>query len=702
MSTAPSIIQKRDELRKKLSQVDRLIGGVSDADRKRESRRSERVLHIPPPADPYRRRQCLDDVYLFLETYMPTTYDRPWTTNQREMVSAIFEALQAKTAQAVAAPRGEGKSAICKGVTVYCILKGLVRFALILASTGPYAKDRLEDIKAIFEQNDLLLEDFPEVCIPARDVAVAPNRASSQETDSGQLTHIRWAGDTIVLPQVDGSICSGAVVMTRGITSSIRGLNIGDVRPDLVIIDDPDDEESADSYVKTQRRVLKINQSIRGLGGHGKGLARVMLCTIINRDCVAFKYTDRTQFPAWNGKRYKLMANPPDRMDLWEEYMRLWQDGMEKEDKFARIAHQFFLDRREVMEAGSVITNPYNFEPDILMDGSQKEVSTLQHCFNWIADVGWDSFNTECQNDPPEDDAEETSGITPLIVRQSLNGLEQGVVPSDTQKLTAFIDIGKHRIHYIVVAWRTGSTGYVVDYGEKYTPQPDVIGTDKAVLTALREWRDERIAEPYLNEDGEAVLLNLCLVDSGFADSSVYQFTNESGNGFMPSMGDSRFRQPSSRSADKIPGTEHWYRARRDRKLWAVNMDPDYWKHWVHDRFLMKHIAEGGLQASGSITLFGDDANVHGNFAKQICAEIWTREWKDTSAGGKTLKEYWKKTHKDNHYFDCMYGVAVAASVCGIEMTNVKAKRVGAAKRAGAKTSDLFLEREGGWVQGMR
>lgn len=668
-----NIIEKRDKLRKNLSEIDRLIGGVSDADRKRKSRQSARVLHIPPPVDPARRKRCLEDVYLFLDTYMPSTYDQPWTSNRREMVSAIFEALLTKTAQAVAAPRGEGKTVIAKGVAVFCILKGLVRFALVCSSTGEYAKDRLEDIKAIFEQNDLLMEDFPEVCIPARDVAIAPQRSGSQETSSGGLTHIVWAGDTIIFPRVDGSVCSGAIIMTKGITASLRGLNIGDVRPDLVIIDDPDDEESADSFIKTERRVRKINQSIRGMAGPGKGLARVMLCTIINRDCVAFKYTDRTQFPAWNGKRYKLLETLPDRTDMWEDYVRQVRDNQEKDDKFSRGAHQYYVDHREEMDAGSVIANPYILEPDRLMDGTQKEVSALQHCFNVIADVGWDAFNTEYQNDPPTNDSEESSGITPLIVRQSLNGLEKGVVPNDTQKLTAFIDVGKYRLHYVVVAWRGGSTGYVVDYWEKHTADPDVVGTSKAILTALREWRDERLAEPYKNEDGEPVVLNLCLVDSGYADSSVYQFTSESGGGFMPSMGDSRFRQPTSQTNDKIPGVNHWYRARRQNGVWVVNMDADYWKHLVHDRFQMDHAADERA-VSGCMTLYGKDVKTHGNFARQVCAEIWTREWKSNPTGGKVLKEYWKKTQKDNHYLDCMYGACVAASCCGIQMSGETAQ----------------------------
>lgn len=673
--------------------------GKTAADVMRDRRRSERILTIPPPADPDRRKCGLADVYDFFGIYMQSTFDQPWTSNRREMVSAIFDALRTKSAQAVAAPRGEGKTVITQGVTTFCVLTGLVRFALILSATAEYAHDRLESIKHLFEENDLLLADFPEVCMPARDVAIAPQRAGSQETDMGGLTAIEWSGDMIKLPRVDNSLSSAAIVMCRGITSSLRGLNIGDVRPDLVIVEDPDDEESADSFPKTQRKIRKINQSIRGMAGPGKGLARVMLCTTINRDCVGYQYTDRNRYPAWNGKRFKMLDSMPHREDLWNEYIAHVRQNQEDGDKFARVAHKFYLDRRVEMDAGAVVNNPYNFESDILMDGTPKEVSALQHCFNIIADVGWDSFNSEYQNDPPADDDTETVGIDISRVRNSLNGSTQGIVPDGSLKITAFIDVGKYRLHYVVVAWCGDSTGHVIDYGEKYTVQPNIIGTDKAVLFALREWREERSAEPYLNMNGEPAVINLCLVDSGFADSAVYQFTDESGQGFMPSMGDSKFRQPRTRTRDAIPGTEHWYRARRGKRTWAVNMEPNYWKHWVHDHFMIDYIPGEG-PAGGSLTLFGDDALVHGNFAKQICAEIWTREWKRARAGGMVLKEFWKKTNRDNHYLDCMYGASVAASVCGVSMTNLRKKRTAGNKPPAGKQS-LFLERPGGWVKGM-
>lgn len=669
------------------------------------NRRSEgRDIQITAPADWLRRLECEADVYRFLETYFPKRFTNPWNDNQRDMINGILRRARYGGDQSIAAPRGEGKTTIAECVTIFSLFTGILRFPLLVAATGPDAERILSNIRAEIEFNDLLAEDYPEICTPVRALEGAHQRCGMQ-TVAGVRTRMKWSEKLVVFPRVQvewcnrcgsesvskirkpvengpthrcrickneftpaDSVCSGSVLMTRGLDAAIRGIRHESLRPDFILIDDPETRESARSFTQIEVREKTVDQDLGGMGGPGKKIARVMLCTIMNPSCLSAKFTDPKQKPSWNGQRHRLIVEKPDREDLWEEYIQLRQTGMQTGDLDGRGANQLYLDKQSKMDAGSIVSNPHRFNAEKLPDGSQTEVSALQHCYNIIADRGIEAFQTEYQNDPPKDDSEETSGITPLIVRQSLNGLEQGVVPMDTQKLTAFIDVGKYRLHYVVVAWRTGSTGYVVDYGEKYTPQPNVIGTDKAILTALREWRDERLGEPYFDEDGEAVALNLCLIDSGYADSTVFSFVKEAGSEFMASMGDPRFRQPNSRTADKKPGSDHWYRARRENRMWAVNMDADHWKHLVHDRFLMEHVPGSGGPALGSFTLFGDDAMVHGNFAKQICAEIWTREWKDTSAGGKTLKEYWKKTQKDNHYLDCMYGACVAASVCGVQM----------------------------------
>ena len=86
--------------------------------------------------------------------------------------------------------------------------------------------------------------------------------------------------------------------------------------------------------------------------------------------------------------------------------------------------------------------------------------------------------------------------------------------------------------------------------------------------------------------------------------------------------------------------------------------------------------------------LFGRDSNKHQLLAEHITAEYWVK----TEARGRVVDE-WKLRAggPDNHWFDCLVGCAVAASIQGAVLpgTDVKA----AAKREPIRLSDLQRKR---------
>lgn len=630
----------------------------------RNKRLTKRDLSWEDTVNWQRREQALADVFTFLQTYFPETFDQPWTENRREMVHAIFEALETRTAQAIAAPRGEGKSTITQCVLAYCICKGLIRFAVLVAATQTHAAELLENLKAHFERNELMLEDFPEICVPARDVATAPQRAGAQ-TVRGRLTNIEWSSESVIFPDVPGSPASGIIVKSRGITSSLRGLNVYGVRPDLVVIDDPDDEESAESDAKTIKRVKKINRSIRGLGT-SRGLGRVMLCTLINRVCVAAQYTDREINPAWHGRRYKAIEEMPERIDLWDDYIDFWREDNENGDKRARRAHAFYLENRSEMDRGAVVSNPHRFDPSLLGDGTQIEASALQACYNIIAESGWDDFATEYQNDPPSKEQDDENKLTEFKVRGThpdyvgrCNGMDRGLVPDDTVALTAAVDVQKRTLYFEVVAWRADGRRHVVDYGAfGDTSIADRAGPSASVQANLRELFEHWTENPYC-DSSEVVPFNCVLVDSGYETEAVCECVTLFGKPWRASMGDPKYRHPQSTTKDKRPSRngDRWYDSRQPHGL-VVNMDVDDWKHKSHNSWTVQPQGD----PVGCVTLFGENPKDHTEFGQQVCAEEWVEEFTE----GKGVKRGWHQMRRDNHYLDCDAYNMVAGSICGV------------------------------------
>ena len=79
------------------------------------------------------------------------------------------------------------------------------------------------------------------LCHPIRSLEGITQRAAGQ-LYQGRQTHIGWTAKEIVLPTIEGSAASGAIIRVAGITGRIRGMKFKradgqSIRPSLVLID---------------------------------------------------------------------------------------------------------------------------------------------------------------------------------------------------------------------------------------------------------------------------------------------------------------------------------------------------------------------------------------------------------------------------------------------------------------------------------
>lgn len=678
------------------------------AERARAMSRAGRQVEIPQPRNPKQKTALERSIYRWLPHYFPDTFFNDFTSQQKAMIKAILHAARHGGDQAIAAPRGEGKTVITECVTIWCLLKGILRFPLIVAATRADAANILANIKRQFEVNERLIEQYPEVCAPIVALEGAPQRANMQLVD-GERTRLIWAADRVVFPAVPKkykSRCCGSVLMTRGLDGAIRGIRVGSVRPDLAIIDDPETRESAESEVQIERRMRTIEQDVGGLGGQKKRLARLLLCTTMNRCCVAYKYTSPADKPSWRGTRMRALQKPPDRQDLWEEYVQLRRQGMaeaalaEKSVEAAvKLANTFYADRRAEMDAGSQVANSSRYDP-------QTELSALQRLYNVVADFGQDAFQTEYQNDPPENTGIKESGIHPILVSKKLSGLDRTVVPPGTVKITAGIDLGKTYCHWSVIAWQSQARGSVIDYGVQevnLSNRDDRKAVEVSLLRALFAIRETLQGTEYRTPDGEIHEIQTVLVDSGNWDRPVYEFVRATGEKqFRASKGfgetaDGRrsyFRQPDKDSKQKRVGDHCFCSYQQSGQVWLFGLDSDYWKAWLHERFMTP---EG---QAGCLTMYGSDKRTHFVFSHHICAEIEVEEFVE----GKGLKRYWKKMSQNNHWLDTTYMACVAASLHGVRVIpHTQQERANSGRRrVTSKQKVPFMDRPGGWIGGMK
>jgi hypothetical protein len=629
-----------------------------DAERHLQARQAARDLVLPAVKDPARRAACLADPYEFLRVYVGTRFRKPFTSNRRRIVDEILYRVRHGGMKALAAPRGDGKTSIAEAVVgVYAPLAGLLRYAVIAGATGAAATNILSNIKSIYELSTPLAEDFPEVCFPILALEGSPLRAAMQ-TVGGNRTRLKWQGDQIVLPTVEGSVASGVVIAAKSLDGAIRGLRVDGQRPDLVIIDDPETRESATSETECERRERIIEGDLGGLGSGGQPASMLMLTTCMNCSSLSFRFTDPKQKAAWAGERMALLQEWPTNAELWDRYVTMRKDDHENGDVEARKAHQFYLDNREAMDAGAVVSDPDRFDARETPDGTPREVSALQAFYNAICDKSLDYVLTELQNAPPIDVEAESDQLTPGKVKGTasgysgrLSGLPEGIVPPGTRYLTAFVDVGDSMLTWEVCGWQENGRCLVVEYGKTATDSRIHVGIEVAIPRALKDVAEHFQARGYQ--------LSAALVDSGSGDHQplVYQFIRERGFPWFPSKGEGRYAPPKDSKDGRIAlPFMHLTPVATVAPQRLVVMHSSHWKKAAHESFRLPPIDKDGSQAERTVRLWGLDPHRHTEFATEITNEVFKREF----IVGRGWREEWVVLNRANHYLDTHYGCMAA------------------------------------------
>lgn len=682
-----------------------------DAERKRQQSAQRRLVVVPKCKDIRRRKRLEKDDVKWLRWYFAEHFWYDFTSQQREMIAAIGHAIKVGGDQAIAASRGEGKTTLGERLLLKYVLQGEVEFAVLFAATGPMATNSIDSIKQDIEENDRLCDDYPEVCVPVRALENTPQRAPSQivsghRHDNGKpyeaaASKFSWCGNEIILPNVPGSPSARSIIATRGLDAAVRGLKKKGRRPSVAIIDDPDTEATARSLDQAKKLEANIDKGIGGLGSQQRAIGRVMLTTLQSRTSVSYKFTSKEK-PTWKGKRFRYLLKKPDREDLWAEYVhRRQQDFIavmmgESDDEFCRRSHQYYLDNRKAMDAGAEVANPNRFDGSTLADGSQVEVSALQHYYNEVARIGPEAVATEYDNDPPELDESLSNVLTAHQVQSQVSGYGRGVVPPGCTVITQGIDCRKVALHWVVRAWRSDCTSFVIDYGVE-----DVTGTtigsdegvEAALIRAVKSRFDRIDEEPYRTVDGDEVPLNLTLIDAGWKTSVIYQACGMLGAKVKPAMGfgrsqgavQMRFEGPARTTKDRKPG-DGWFLKRQAGGQWLVCSDADRWKTFEHDRWQTATDKPGAAFAWGVDDVEGGRLSVdqrgHQVFADQITAES---EIEEIDKG--KLKRRWKAHRANNHFLDAAYMTSVAANMLGVRLLSETGHQGGVPKLTAAQKS---------------
>ena len=566
-------------------------------------------------------------------------------------------------------------SSLSEAAAVWAMLYGHREFVCLVGATETAALEMLESIRTEIESNELLDADFPEVCYPISKLEGIVSRANGQ-TVHGERTRITWTANEIVLPTVKDSVSSGIIVRCAGITGRIRGMRYKrsdgrSVRPDLVIVDDPQTRDSARSLSQNRTRERILSGDILGLAGPGRKIAGIMPCTVIERGDMADVILDRDKHPEWNGERCKMLYAMPSHMELWEEYFSVMDESLREIGNISR-ATEFYRENRERMDEGAVVAWPERHNDD--------EESALQNAMNLMHRDHF-AFSSEYQNEPMSDDEDMDRMLSSDEIASKTNGLDRMVVPLDCHRLTMFVDVQKTCLFYTVCAFADDFTGSVIEYGtfpEQNTRRFSLStitrrlcdiyksSVEAQLYSGISALVKDKASCVYRREDGTELQIGMIAIDAnwGISTDIVYQFCRQTEfrGRVIPAHG--RYVGASSKPMSeyrKKPGERvglNWIvtSSASQRAIRHIAFDTNFWKSFVHER-LASPIGERGC-----LTLYGSRPYEHELYAEHMTAEFRVR----TQGRGRTVDE-WKlrPDRSDNHWLDCTVGCAVLASSMG-------------------------------------
>ncbi len=611
---------------------------------------------LPAVRDPKRRASCARNLPRFLRTYLPSIFFRPFSPAALRFLRDLQRLMLSGGLKAIAEPRGMGKTATISGAMIWAAVYGHRRYLVAVAAKDEMAVQLVKDLVAHIP-GEMFLADFPEYAIPFLAVGGKSQRCASQ-TYRGKATGIAQKVDAVTLPSISGGKGDGAIIQGVGLTGSIRGMHQVDknrkwVRPDFVLLDDPQTRESAKSPSQTDDRERIILGDVMGLAGHDADISAAMACTVIEKDDLSERFLDTAKRPEWRGQRERLVTKWGGTNALWEEYDALWREE-EAGRAPAGSALKWWRGHPEI-EKGCKVLDPHLY--------GRNEASALQHARNLLLKHGETAFLAEYQNDPPSLTPDAPYRLVSEDVLKKAGAFGHGVVPDDAKKVVAAVDVNRYALAWCVAALRQNGALSVIDYGwwtprgrdcvwpENSTEAGDLIAAGIVAVVG-------RILGN--SQYGEEV--RTIGVDSNYETQVVrnlmpelqrrYQHRRVVASRAYPGKD---YRLPTDRAVRFLDGREADLRwAKGNRRAVECHYDSHYWHMRTQKGWLMPP------GANGSTEVFSiRPVDRHRRFADQATADHLVKV--EIAGNGRQMATW--STHEHNEMGDCLAMCGAFASL---------------------------------------
>lgn len=299
----------------------------------------------------------------FAQTYFEHYRKKPDCSMHKELYQLLLEITEKRSERAaVAAPRDNAKSSIVSLIYVlWCICFQKEKYILLLSETKDQAADNLSHIKAELENNQKLIEDFPEVCV-------------TENTPKPDC----WKKNEIITR-------NGVKITSLGSGQKIRGRRHKEERPSLIIADDIEGDEHVIHQEMREKTHEWFTKAVLKAGSPKTNV--IVIGTLLHYDSLLAKLLRDNEMPGWRKNKYKSIIRWSVHPELWQQWSAIFNFRDTYHEKGGKeAAYAFYLDNKESMLEDTCVLWPEMEDYYTLVEIREQE--------------GEWSFDSEKQNEP--------------------------------------------------------------------------------------------------------------------------------------------------------------------------------------------------------------------------------------------------------------------------------------------------------------
>ena len=359
--------------------------------------------------------ECKNSIEKFCRTFFPDQFASKWSSFHYDLCSTlediIFNHKNEETKNVRAAPRGHAKSTFVSfAFILWCIVYGYKKCIILISCSADMARLFLTRVKMELDTNQLIIDVF--------------GRLQSKD---------KWNSTELLTT-------TGVYFVGKGAGQQMRGLNLKS-RPDLVVIDDLENEESVST--ETQRTNLKkwFQGAVMQMGSPNCDF--FFIGTVLSYDSLLYQLLTSTSYSSWERRIYRAVISFSD-STLWLKWEELMTD---LSDPHAfQTAKNFYLKHKEEMLEGTKV-----------LWQTQRQDMYLHLMTKRLEDE--EAFNSEFQNDPQTENSrmfkeewlEENTYLFPPNITKVYGAIDPSCGKNRKADTSAIIMLGEGEDGYIYI-----------------------------------------------------------------------------------------------------------------------------------------------------------------------------------------------------------------------------------------------------------